>query len=378
LDRTIGKRLGALVLLGTLTVSGCSNAGATTAPSAPGATTAAPAATSAAPAGTSAAPAATSAAPAATSAAPAATTGAPSGTSINISGSSTVLPITSAIAEAYKAKAPNVAITVNGPGTGDGFKVFCKGETDISDASRKINDAEKATCQAAGIEFIELAVAIDGITLMTSNQTGDDVKCLTFNDLYALMGPESQGFKKWSDAQPLDTLLGSTTVLPAQDLTITAPGEESGTYNSFIEIALKKIADARKTKNTVLRPDYGSNGDDNVIIQGIASTPYSLGFVGFAYAQENADKVKELEVDGGKGCIAPSVETIAGGTYPLSRTLYIYVNKAKAKDNAALAPFVDYYLAAGTIEAALTLPGVGYINLPAATLDTSRATWAAH
>jgi phosphate transport system substrate-binding protein len=353
LDLTIGKRLGALALLGALTVAACGGGGSTAKPSgAPGST-----------------------GPAASSPTPAPPSG--SGTSINISGSSTVLPITSAIAEAYKAKAPNVAITVNGPGTGDGFKVFCKGETDISDASRKINDAEKATCQTAGIEYIELAVAIDGITLMTSNATGPEVTCLTFNDLYALMGPESQGFKKWTDAQALATTLGSTTVFPDKDLTITAPGEESGTYNSFIEIALKKIADARKTKDTVLRPDYQSSGDDNVIIQGIAGTPYSLGFVGFAYAQENVDKVKEIAVDGGKGCVAPSVETIAGGTYPLSRTLFIYVNKQKAKDNAALAPFVDFYLAPGTVEAALMLPGVGYINLPAATLDASRATWTA-
>ena len=154
---------------------------------------------------------------------------------INVSGSSTVEPISTAVAELVKASNAGFNFTVTGPGTGDGFKTFCKGETDISDASRKIKDEEAATCAAAGIEYTELKIAIDGMTVMTSPDNAA-VTCLSFADLYALTGPQSQGFDKWSSATTLAKSLGSNTVFPDTDLPITGPGEESGTYDSYVEL----------------------------------------------------------------------------------------------------------------------------------------------
>jgi len=174
--------------------------------------------------------------------------------------------------------------------------------------------------------------------------------CLNFNDLYALTGPEAEGINNWSDAAPLASELGSTTEFPDLSLSITAPGEESGTYGSYIEIALQGVAEARLVSGDITddqvettRKDYESSGDDNVIIDGVSGTDGSLGWVGFAFADQ-ADGVRFFEVDGGEGCIAPDATTIADGSYPLSRPLYIYVNTAKAEDNPSLAAFVDFYL----------------------------------
>lgn len=293
---------------------------------------------------------------------------------IAISGSSTVQPITSAIAEAFNGTNPDVAISVDGPGTGDGFKLFCAGSLDISDASRTIKDEEAALCKEAGIDYVELKIAIDGISVLTSTDN-TAVACLSFADLYALIGEQSKGFKTWADAQPLAKELGSNTTFPSGSLDIFGPGEESGTYDSFIELALKTIAVARGQTGTATRPDYTSSANDNAIIDGIANSATSLGWVGFAYAEENKDKVGEIAVskDPNGTCVAPNAETIASGEYPLSRALYIYVNKAKLADNPALAPFVDYYLADGTISTALeTVP---YINLAPDELAKTVATW---
>ncbi len=296
---------------------------------------------------------------------------------ILISGSSTVEPISSAVAEMFKEQAPDVQVVVDGPGTGDGFKRFCAGETDISDASRPIKAEEAETCESAGIEFIELKVAFDGMSVMTSPEN-EAVTCLTFADLYALAGPESEGFTKWSDAQALATELGSKTTLPDEALVVTAPGEESGTYDSFIEIALEGIAKDRveagkltedKAKST--RSDYQSSANDNVIIQGIEGDKGSFGWVGFAFAAEAGDAVKTLEIDSGEGCVAPTAETIADGSYPLSRSLYIYVNKAKAEENEALASFVDFYLEDGLAE----VGSAGYVDLPEDQIAETISAW---
>jgi phosphate transport system substrate-binding protein len=354
---TTTKRFGALALSAAFVLGACSSGG--------GATTAPTTAASQPPAS-------------AESTAPESSSPSVSG-SINVSGSSTVEPISTGVAEALAAANPDFKFTVKGPGTGDGFKVFCKGETDISDASRKIKDEEAKTCADSGIEYVELPIAYDGMTVMT-NPANTALTCLSFADLYALIGPESQGFKKWSDGQALAKELGSNTKFPDADLTITGPGEESGTYDSFVEIALDKIADPRgkidpATKHTTTRPDYQASPNDNTIIEGIANSPTSLGWVGFAFAEENKDKVAEIPVskDPNGTCVAPSAETIADASYPLSRTLYIYVNKAKAKDNPAVAAFVDYYLAEGTISS--VLENVPYVNLPADKLAESRTSW---
>jgi phosphate transport system substrate-binding protein len=292
---------------------------------------------------------------------------------ILVSGSSTVEPISTGVAEALAATNPDFKYTVEGPGTGDGFKKFCAGETDISDASRKIKDEEAATCQAAGIDYVELKIAIDGISVLTASaDTG--VTCLSFADLYALIGPESTGFAKWSDAQALAKELGSNTTFPDGDLTITGPGEESGTFDSFVELALAKIATERKQESTT-RPDYTASANDNAIIDGIAGAPTSLGWVGFAFAEENKDKVAEIQIskDPNGTCVAPTAETIAAGEYPLSRNLYIYVNKAKAAANPAIGAYVDYYLTDGTITKVLeTVP---YVNLTPEALAETRAAW---
>jgi phosphate transport system substrate-binding protein len=292
---------------------------------------------------------------------------------ILVSGSSTVEPISTGVAEALAATNPGFRFTVEGPGTGDGFKKFCAGETDISDASRKIKDEEAAACQAAGIDYVELKVAIDGISVLTASaDTG--VSCLSFADLYALIGPESTGFARWSDAHALASQLGSNTTFPDGDLAITGPGEESGTFDSFVELALAGIAGERGQDATT-RPDYTASANDNAIIDGIAGAPTSLGWVGFAFAEENKDKVAELQIskDANGTCVAPTAETIAAGEYPLSRNLYIYVNTAKAAANPAIGAYVDYYLADGTISSVLeTVP---YVNLAPAAIAETRAAW---
>ena len=293
--------------------------------------------------------------------------------SINVSGSSTVEPISTGVAEALAADNPDFEYTIEGPGTGDGFKKFCAGETDISDASRKIKDEEKAICDAAGISYVELKIAFDGMTVLTSTKN-TAVQCLSLVDLYALVGPESTGFSKWSDAQKLATELGSTTAFPSAPLAITGPGEESGTFDSFVELAIKGTATERKQEVTT-RADYTASANDNAIIDGIAGTDTSLGWVGFAFAEENKDKVQEISVakKPGDACVAPTSATVADGSYPLSRSLYLYVNTAKAKANPAVVAYVDYYLAEGTI--ATVLETVPYVNLPAETLAATRTAW---
>ena len=181
-----------------------------------------------------------------------------------VSGSSTVEPISTAVAESFAEQAPDAAVNVDGPGTGDGFELFCNGETDINDASRPIEAEEIQACTDNGVEFIELEVGIDGISVMTS-PANETIDCLTFADLYALVGPEAEGTGSWADAQALATELGSSTTFPDAPLDITAPGEESGTYDSFIELALKGTAETRAESGDIIedqvettRPDYTS------------------------------------------------------------------------------------------------------------------------
>jgi phosphate transport system substrate-binding protein len=297
---------------------------------------------------------------------------------IVVSGSSTVLPISSLVAEEFNATNPNVAISVDGPGTGDGFELFCNGETDISDASRPIDEEEVAACEEGGVNYQELEVGIDGIAVMT-NPANDAVTCLTPADLYALFGPESEGFDTWSAANDLATQHGGNGGMPDVPLEITAPGEESGTYDSFIEInGFEDFAledGVSEDAAASLRPDYQASPDDNVIIQAMEGSDTPLGFVGFAYAAEAGDLVKLLEVDGGSGCVGPTAETIADGSYPISRSLYIYVNTDKAAENPALNAFVDFYVT----EASLTeiVSAVGYVPLPADRIDTTQGNWEA-
>jgi phosphate transport system substrate-binding protein len=298
---------------------------------------------------------------------------------VNISGSSTVEPISAAVGEKLL-ECSGIGATVDGPGTGDGFALFCAGETDISDASRPISEEEVATCEENGVEYIELKVAFDGISVLT-NPANEDIECVSFADLYALVGPESDGFDKWTDAQALATELGSTTAFPDEELTLTAPGAESGTYDSFVELAFGDIAEARAEAGKITeeqiatsRNDYSSQSDDTAIISAMEADDHPLGWVGFAFAEEAGDQVKELAVSAEPGgeCIEPTAETIADASYPISRSLYIYVNAVSAEENPAVAGYVDYYL---SDEGMASVSEVGYVDLPADQLEATRGLW---
>jgi phosphate transport system substrate-binding protein len=290
--------------------------------------------------------------------------------SLNISGSSTVEPITSLVAENFQGANSDVQIAVDGPGTTDGFVLFCQGQTDINDASRQISDDEKAACEKGGVHYVELAIGRDALTVV--GNPSNPLDCLSLADLYSLFSTEAKGFTKWADANALDQQLGGKGDFPDEPLTIVAPGTESGTYGSFIDLAIKGIAEERDKPDDTLRPDYQSTADDNVTINNAEGTQGALGFVGFSYAQNAGGQVKEFQIDGGAGCVAPGADTVNDGTYPLARTLYLYVNTDKLASNPALRPFVDYYMSDEGISA---VTQVQYIALPSDELEKSRQTW---
>ena len=280
---------------------------------------------------------------------------------VNISGSSTVEPISIRVAELFEDVAPDVSVTVDGPGTGDGFKLFCEGATDISDASRQIKDAEKEACFDAGItNIVELKVGVDGIAVMTNANNGA-VECLTFHQLFDMIGPNGEGTSTWAEA---------SAGLPDAPLDIFGPGEESGTFDSFIEIVLEDLAEEAGTETTT-RTDYSPSGDDNVILQGIQSSDTSLGWVGFAFTI-NASGVKLLEIDGGDGCVEPTTDTIASNEYPISRDLWIYVNADAAAANPALVAYVDFYVSEALSQA---VSEVGYVPLTDAAHTETADRW---
>jgi phosphate transport system substrate-binding protein len=285
---------------------------------------------------------------------------------ILISGSSTVEPISSLNAEKFQSENPGVSIAVDGPGTSDGFELFCNGETDISDASRPIAEEEVATCDDNGVEFVELKVAIDGLSVVTSTENSE-VECLDFLDLYALLGPESEGFSSWAEASELGEEIGAPNAgsYPDAPLEITAPGEESGTFDSFVEIVLEGIAEEQGVPEDEWAPraDYTASANDNVIIEGISGTPTSLGWVGYAFYQNNTDTVKALQVSNeaeGAACTAPDPETISSGEYPIARDLYIYVKQESMETKPEVEAFVDFYLGE---DGFASVAEVGYVDL---------------
>jgi phosphate transport system substrate-binding protein len=295
---------------------------------------------------------------------------------IFVSGSSTVEPITNRVAEDFAEANEGFDFTVEGPGTGDGFAIFCNAETDISDASRAISEEEIAACADNGVEYVELLVAYDGLSVITGAGNAE-VSCLSFLDLYALLGPESEGFDSWSDANDLAaTLAGelgsdfgeSHAPYPDAPLTVTAPGEESGTFDSFVELVVGDIAEARGQEGTT-RPDYTASANDNVIVEGV--TDSSLGWVGMAFARD-AEGVTSIQIDGGDGCVAANDETVADSSYPISRPLFIYPSLQAVDENPAVAPFVDFYLSAE----GLALAGeVGYVTLTEEQGASTRSAW---
>jgi len=374
----ISKTIAASAIGIALVAVACGGGGATTAPTA----TTAPSATSAPSDGATDAP--MTGAP---SDSPSETPGGgeiPTGVAgnVDIHGSSTVAPISNAVAEDFASANPEFSYFVGDEGTGDGFELFfCVDGSDIADASRAIRAADPATedveeselCEQNGVQWVELKVAYDGLAVITSPENA--IECLNFADLYALMGPESDAVANWSDAQALATELGSTTTLPDAALSITAPGDESGTYDSFAEIVFGDFAEEREQEERLRTPSeiYVASANDNAIIQGVEGFPTSLGFVGLAYALENEGAVKILGVDGGDGnCVVPSAETVVDGTYPIARPLFIYPNLGRAAGNPALGAYVDFYLSDAGIANASE---VGYVPLSAEELSATRSAW---
>jgi phosphate transport system substrate-binding protein len=304
---------------------------------------------------------------------------------IAVSGSSTVEPISAAAAAVFAESNPDVAITVEGPGTGDGFARFCAGETDVSNASRPISAEEVAACEEAGVDFIELKIAVDGLSVITSAEN-TAVECLSFVDLYALLGPDATGVTNWADASELAdgyaatvTDLGAVhTPYPDAELTVTAPGEESGTFDSFVEIVIASVGETLGVEDALPRLDYTASPNDNVIIEGIAGNPTSLGWVGYAFVEENLDAVHPIPIDGGGGCIEPTPETIASSEYPIARNLYIYVSANRLAESPALQGFVDYYVNDGMVTLVGAEEGqVPYVALDAEDAAATQAVWAA-
>src|SRR4051795_10306404 len=192
--------------------------------------------------------------------------------SVDVSVSSTVLPISQLVAENFSNDNADAQVSVDGPGTGDGFVLFCEGKTDINDASRQIEPEEAKACKEAGVNYVAMEIGLDGITVMT-NPANSQITCLNEGDLYALFGPQSEGFGSWSDANALAAKVGGKGNFPDEPLSIVAPGEESGTYDSFIDlvgIEDQALADGVPAdKAAALRPDYQSSSNDSVIIQGV-------------------------------------------------------------------------------------------------------------
>jgi phosphate transport system substrate-binding protein len=267
---------------------------------------------------------------------------------VKIDGSSTVYPITEAVAEEFIKENPRVQVTVGISGTGGGFKKFCPGETDINDASRPIKQKELDVCAQNGIDFAELSVAFDGLSVLV-NPTNDFVDYLTIEELNKIWSPEST-VKYWDEVRP---------IWPHEEIVLFGPDTDSGTFDYFTDVV--------NGEEGVSRADYTASADDNVLVQGIAGEKYSLGYFGYAYYIENKDKLKAVPIDGGSGPVAPSKETILTGEYaPLSRPLFIYVNKDSLKKPEVKA-FIDYYLNKGDE----LIEEVGYVRVDDATKSSN-------
>jgi phosphate transport system substrate-binding protein len=266
---------------------------------------------------------------------------------ITLDGSSTVFPIAEAVAEEYGKANPNVRTpTVGISGTGGGFQKFCRGETDISNASRPIRPAEIEACQKAGIEYIEIPIAYDGIAIVV-NPKNTWADSITVAELKTMWAPEAQGkIARWNQIRPS---------WPNREIRLFGAGVDSGTYDYFTE--------ATVGKEGASRGDFTSSEDDNVIVQGVASDELALGFLPLAYVEENRERLKVVPVDdakedNGAGPIVPSAETVRGGTYqPLSRPLFVYVAR-RAADRPEIQQFVEMFFSRDDL-----VREVGYIEL---------------
>jgi len=272
------------------------------------------------------------------------------GGSVAIDGSSTVFPVTQAMAEEFMISNSGVQVTVGVSGTGGGFQKFCNGETDISDASRPIRDSEIEACGANGIEPIELTIAWDGLTVVVNPQN-TWATCMTVDELKRLWQPGST-IERWSEIRD---------GWPDDEIILYGPDTDSGTFDYFTE-AIVGESDAS-------RSDYTPSADDNVLVLGVSGDATSLGYFGYAYYEENQDKLHSVQIDNGDGCIGPERATIEDGSYaPLSRPMFIYVRR-DALERPEVKAFIDFYL-----DSAETLvPETGYVPLTAPQYDEVRA-----
>jgi phosphate transport system substrate-binding protein len=244
---------------------------------------------------------------------------------IRADGSSTVAPFVTLAAERFRKAAPDVRVTVGISGTGGGFERFCRGETDISNASRPIEDDEKAACAKKGVDFIELQVANDGLSVVV-NPGNTWAKCLTVGELK----------KIWQPGSKVSAWKAVDEQFPDDELTLYGPGTDSGTFDYF--------TDAIVGEEGASRGDYTASEDDNVIVRGVAGDKGALGYLGLSYLESNKGKLKAVEVDGGDGCVAPSSKTVQDGTYkPLSRPLFVYI-KTSSLGRVAVETFAAYLL----------------------------------
>jgi phosphate transport system substrate-binding protein len=264
--------------------------------------------------------------------------------SIEIDGSSTVYPITEAVAEEFgAATGGSVRVMVGFSGTGGGFKRFCTGETQISNASRHIKDSERELCEANGIEYLELPVAIDGLAVVAHPQNAA-AECLTVEELRRIWEPGSR-IDNWSQVR---------AGFPGAPLKLYGPGTNSGTFDYFTEAIMGQ--------ERAIRPDFTASEDDNVLVKGVEGDRAALGYFGYAYYAENASRLRAVAVDNGNGCVLPTPETVRGGQYaPLSRPLFIYVSRT-ALERPEVAEFVRFYME----QAPLLVPEVGYVPADAA------------
>jgi len=258
---------------------------------------------------------------------------------IRIDGSSTVAPLSEAAAELFQEENPGVRVTVGTSGSGGGFEKFCADETDISDASRAIEQDEIAACEANGIDFEELSVALDGLSVVV-NPDNDWADCLTVDQLNRIWAPDSTA-ENWSEIDP---------GFPDVALELFGAGTDSGTFDYFTA--------AVNGKEGASRTDYNATEDDNVTVSGVAGTRGGLGYLGLSFVEQNGDKIKGVAIDGGNGCVQPTVATVQDGSYqPLGRPLFIYV-KAAALERPEVVDFVNFYIDRSTeiAEQALFVP----------------------
>jgi phosphate transport system substrate-binding protein len=245
---------------------------------------------------------------------------------VRVDGSSTVAPLSAVAADEFQNENSGVQVTVGTSGTGGGFEKFCKGETDANDASRPIEEDEAALCEENGVEFTELAIATDALTVVV-NPDNDFVDCLTVEQLNKIWEPDSK-VNNWNQVDPS---------FPDVALKLYGPGTDSGTFDYFTEVI--------NGDGGASRTDYDPSEDDNIIVQGVEGSPGGLGYFGFSYFEENGDALKALEIDGGDGCVAPSAETARDGSYsPLARPVFVYPSVNAVNENPAVKAFFDFYV----------------------------------